>query len=296
MPSANYYGVADNDAIRQTEYLDFSARCDLPLEPDRPSGVFTDRVLLSVLSEERSLDPETLRELCRRKLREWEVTVIHAAASPSVLDGYDHVIAAVYGNPNLLRHPSEQLEHHFSFCEMVLVELPEQYARRSTMVVYGSFMTVDVLGSTGRHVLYHGDHGVHHVNVGRFADVPPAYQPFLYRITPANELGELSRAHFAIEAARHYFAGADQARHIASNFVVRVQAPTDVPDAVRRTTIEEFRCDWYSISASKLSACVTTADTMVELLRRRHAHDSIGVPRRGRRHDPATRHQCDTAA
>jgi hypothetical protein len=118
-------------------------------------------------------------------------------------------------------------------------------------------------------VLYHGRHGVHHVNVGRFAAVPPAYRPFLYRYTPAHELGDLSRAPLAIEAAGRYFAGADRARHVASSFVVRVQAPTDVTDAVRRTTIEEIRPGWYVISASKLSACVSVADRMVELLRRR---------------------------
>ena len=136
------------------------------------------------------------------------------------------------------------------------------------MIVYGPFMTVDVLGSTGHHVLYHGDHGVHHVNVGRFADVPAAYQPFLYRYTPARDLDGLTHAPLALGEARRYFAGLDQARHIASNFVVRVQAPHDVTDAVRRTTIEEFRPGWFSISASKLSACVSIADTMVGLLQR----------------------------
>ena len=205
VPSANYYGVADDSAISPAGYLDFCARCDLPFEQDRPSGVFTDRVVLSVLSEERSLDPTVLRDLCRQKLREWDVTIIHAEASRATLEGYDHVISAVYSNPNLLRHPAEQQEHHFSLCEMVLVELPDQYAGRSAMVVYGPFMTVDVLGSTGHHVLYHGDHGVHHVNVGRFADVPADYQPFLYRCTPAHELDGLTRAPLALGAASRYF-------------------------------------------------------------------------------------------
>ena len=242
-------------------------------------------MVLSVLSEERSLDPDTLRELCRQKLREWDVTVVHAQATRSVLERYDHVISAVYSNPNLLRDPAEQQDHHFSLCEMVLVELPTQYARRSAMIVYGPFMTVDVLGSTGHHVLYHGDHGVHHVNVGRFADVPTDYQPFLYRYTPAHELAGLSRAALALGAAGRYFAGMDQARHIASSFVVRVQAPTHVDDAVRRTTIAEHRRGWFSITASKLSASASIADTMVELLQRRSAPRSIGSRRPRTSHD-----------
>lgn len=236
-------------------------------------------MVLSVLSEERSLDPATLRELCRQQLREWDVTVVHAEASRSLLDGYDHVIAAVYSNPNLLRRPTEQLDHHFSVCEMVLVELLMQYARRSAMIVYGPYMTVDVLGSTGNHVLYHGEHGVHHVNVGCFADVPAAYEPFLYRYTPAHELGGLSQAPLALAAASRYFAGMDEARHIASSFVVRVQAPTDVVDAVRRTTIEEIRRGWFSVNASKLSACASIADTLIGLLQTRAAPRSIGSAR-----------------
>jgi hypothetical protein len=277
VPSANYYGIAEDSAISPAEYLDFCARCDLPVRQDRPPGVFTDSVVLSILSEERSLDPETLRELCRQKLLDWGVTIVHAEASRAVLERYDHVISAVYSNPNLLRHPSARREHHFSLSEMVLVELPEQYAGRSAMIVYGPFMTVDVLGSTGHHVLYHGDHGVHHVNVGQFAEVPAAYQPFLYRYTPAHELDGLSRAPLALRSASRYLAGMDEARHIASSFVVRVQAPTHVDDAVRRTTIEEVERGWFSITASKLSASASIADTMVDLLRRRGAARSIGT-------------------
>jgi hypothetical protein len=287
VPSANYYGVADDSAISPAAYLDFCARCELPLEHDRPPGVFTDNVVLSVRSAERSLDPETLRDLCRRKLCDWDVSVVHTEASRSSLEGYDHVIAATYSNPNLLRRPSAQREHHFSLCEMVLVELPEQYARRSAMIVYGPFMTVDVVGSTGNHVLYHGEHGVHHANVGRFADVPAVYQPFLYRYSPADEVDGLSRAPLALASARRYFAGLDHARHIASNFVVRVQAPTHVRDAVRRTTIEEFQPGWFSITASKLSASASIADTMVELLQRRRT-------RRGETRDRMAR--LETAA
>ena len=234
-----------------------------------------------MLSEERSLDPAVLRDLCRQKLREWDVTIIHAEASRATLEGYDYVISAVYSNPNLLRHHSEQQEHHFSLCEMVLVELPGQYAGRSAMVVYGPFMTVDVLGSTGHHVLYHGDHGVHHVNVGRFADVPADYRPFLYRCTPAHELDGLTRAPLALGAASRYFTGMDEARHIASSFVVRVQTPAHVEDAVRRTTIEAIEPGWFSITASKLSASAPIADTMLELLRRADAPRSLGTCRPG---------------
>ena len=104
--------------------------------------------------------------------------------------------------------------------------------------------------------------------MGRFADVPAVYQPFLHRFTPAGDLDGLTHAALALGEARRYFEGLDQARHIASNFVVRVQAPHDVTNAVRRTTIQEIQPGWFSISASKLSACVSIADTMIGLLQR----------------------------
>jgi hypothetical protein len=148
-------------------------------------------------------------------------------------------------------------------------------------------MTVDVLGSSGHHVLYHGKHGVHHVNVGRFADVPADYQPFLYRYTPAHELDGLTRAPLALAAARRYFTAMDQARHIASSFVVRVQTPAHVNDAVRQTTIEEIQPGWFSINASKLSASTTIADTVLELLHRADAPGSNGRPRPRASHNVA---------
>ena len=286
VPSTNYYGVADRSAISPAQYLDFCARCDLPLEPKRPAGVFTDRVLLSLLSREKSLDSGSLRELCRQQLRDCGVTVIFASVTPSMLGAYDYVISAVYGNPNLLQDPSRQRNYYFSLCEMMMVDLPGSYAGLSAMIVYGPFMTFDVHGTTGHHVLYHGEHGVHHVNVGRFADVPAVYQPFLYRFTPARDLDGLTRAALALHEAGRYFRGLDQARHIASNFVVRVQAPTDVRNAVRRTTVQTIRPGWFSISASKLSACVSIGDTMIELLQRAEDSDRR-LTSRHRHRDPA---------
>lgn len=270
VPSANYYGVADRSAISPAQYLDFCVRCDLPQERRRPA-VFSDRVLLSLLSQESSLDLDALREQCRQKLREHGVEVKLAHASRSMLDTYDYVISAVYGNPNLLQEPARQRDYAFTLCEMMTVALPADYAGLSAMIVYGPFMTVDVLGTTGNHVMYHGQHGVHHVNVGRFADIPAAYHPLLYRSTPAGDLAGLTHAAPALREARRYFEGLDQARHLASTFVVRVQAPSDVSKAVRRTTIEEMRPGWFRISASKLSACVSVADTMIDRLRRRES-------------------------
>jgi hypothetical protein len=281
MPSANYYGVADDSVISPAQYLEFCARCDLPLEPKRPARVFTDRVLLSLLSRERSLDPELLRELCRQKLQELGVRVVVADATRSMLDAYDYVISAVYSNPNLLRETSGHQDYDFSLCEMMTVELPADYAGLSAMIVYGPFLTIDVLGRGGNHVLYHGEHGVHHVNVGPFADVPAAYRSLLYRFTPADDLVGLTHASSALHDAGRYFQGLDRARHVGSNFVVRVQAPTDVRTAVRRTTIQEIQPGWFSVSASKLSACVSIADRMIGLLQRQGPH---------RRSSPRRRH------
>jgi hypothetical protein len=288
VPSANYYGVADDSPMSPADYVDFCTRCDLPIESQRPQGVFTDHVRLSLLSREQSLDPAALRTLCRERLQDWGVRVISATASRDMLDGYEHVIAATYANPNLLRHPQQQQDHHFSLYEVMVVELPGQYAGLSAMVVYGPFMTVDVLGTTGGHVLYHAHHGVHHVNVGPFAEVPTAYQPLLYRFTPADELDGLTHAPRAFAAAWRYFRGMDRARHTGSTFVVRVQAPSDVRDAVRRTTIDEIRPGWYSISAAKLSACVSIADTVVARLHRdRRPPRAAATPRSVSRPAPA---------
>jgi FAD dependent oxidoreductase len=269
VPSTNYYGVADESLISPRQYLDFCARCELPLEPRRPAGIFTHHVLLSLLSVERSLDPDRLRELCRQKLQDHEVRVIFATATPPMLAAYDYVVSAVYGNPNLLHDDTRQQEYAFSLCEMIMVKLPDGHREISAMIVYGPFMTIDVLGATGCHVLYHGAHGIHHGNVGKFPDIPAVYQPLLYRYTPASDLHGLTKAPLALDAARRFFDCMPEARHIASNFVVRVQDPSHVRDAVRRTTIKEVQPGWYSIAASKLSACVSIADRMIGLLQER---------------------------
>ena len=152
---------------------------------------------------------------------------------------------------------------------MMVVELPERYRGISAMIVYGRFATVDVWQDTGYHVLYCGSHGVHRASVGRFPEVPDAYRPLLYRSTPAAQLRGLSKAELALRAAAAYFHGMRDAQHIASTFVIRVQAPTDVESAVRRTTITEIKDGWFGISAAKISACVAVADRMILLLRQK---------------------------
>jgi len=269
MASANYYGIAADSRLSCLDYLRFCARCRLPVRPEKPAGIFTGRVLLSLLSAEKSLDLDALRRLCRQTLEAHGVNLVFATATPALLREYDYVVSAVYGNPNLLADPARRDDHHFGLCEMMVVQLPDRYRGISAMIVYGQFMTVDVLRDTGYHVLYCGTHGAHRANVGKFAEVPDAYRPLLYRATPAEQLGGLSRAELALRAAATYFRGMREARHVASTFVVRVQAPTDVANAVRRTSVREIGDGWFGISAAKISACVTVADRTISLLRQK---------------------------
>ena len=100
LASANYYGIAADSQLSCLRYLDFCARCQLPVRLEKPAGIFTDRVLLSLLSAEKSLDLDALRRLCRQKLKEHGVDLVFATATPALLRGYDYVVSAVYGNPN----------------------------------------------------------------------------------------------------------------------------------------------------------------------------------------------------
>lgn len=277
MASANYYGVAADSRVSCRQYLDFCARCSLPVRAAQPANVFTDRVSMSLLSVEHSLDPDVLRYLCRRRIDDCGVNLVFATATPAMLDGYDYVVSAVYGNPNLLVDASRQQDYHFELCEMMTVALPDSFRATSAMIVYGRFMTLDVLQDSGCHVLYCGSHGVHRTNVGRFARVPQAYAPMLYRCVPAAQLGGLSKADLALRAAGVYFRGMHDARHIASTFVIRVQAPADVEDARRRTSIEEIKDGWYRICAAKISACVSVAERMTSLLQRKEAGRIVAV-------------------
>jgi hypothetical protein len=162
---------------------------------------------------------------------------------------------------------------------MMVVKLPDRYRGISAMIVYGRFMTVDVLHDTDYHVLYCGTHGMLGAQVGKFPVVPDVYRSLLYRSTPAAELRGLTRAPLALRAAGRYFQGMEDAQHIASSFVIRVQSPTDVANAVRRTTLTELKDGWFSISASKISSCVAIADQMIDLLRRKEAGRLVAAVR-----------------
>jgi hypothetical protein len=275
--SANYYGIAADSELSCLQYLNFCARCQLPVQPAEPAAIFTDRVLRSLLSAERSIDVTALRRICWQKLTGHGVNVFFSKVSPAMLQGYDYVISTVYADPNLLADAVQRADFHFGLCEMMVVKLPERYREISAMIVYGRFMTVDVLHGTDYHVLYCGTHGMLGAQVGKFPVVPDAYRSLLYRTTPAAELRGRTRAALALRAAGRYFQGLEVAEHIASSFVIRVQSPSDVPNAVRRTTLSELKDSWFSISASKISSCVTIADQMIDLIRRREAGRMVAV-------------------
>ena len=80
-----------------------------------------------------------------------------------------------------------------------------------------------------------------------------------------------SKAELALREAELFFHGIRGAPHIASNFVIRVQALNDVKNAVRRTSITEIKQGWFRIAASKLSACVAIADKIIFRLQQQEA-------------------------
>ena len=269
VPSANYYGVADDSAISPAQYLDFCDRCDLPLEPKRPPGVFTDRVLLSAAVPgavprpgvaARALPAEAAR-LRRAGDRRHRLTIHARRLRPRDLGG--------------LRQP-QPAARTLPAAGPLLQRVRDDDGRAPACLRRAQ-----------------RDDRVRPVHDHRRArnDRPPRPLPRRPRRSP-RQRGPVRRRARRLPAvpvpvhprrrprrshpapmspsaqARRYFAGLDQARHVASNFVVRVQAPNDVENAVRRTTIHEVRPGWFSISASKLSACVSIADTMTGLLQR----------------------------
>jgi hypothetical protein len=277
-PINHYYAIA-HDGGRSTveNCLAIWDSCELPYKHAAPDLINPDLIAKTVEVEEDLVDPEKLRALCWKKLKEYNVTVhLNTEISMSDLKEYDYAVIATYAHNNkFLGHmPHAQKLYQFELCEKPVLKLPKKFIGKSIVVIDGPFMCIDPLGSTGKHVMGNVVHAIHSKNIGKYPIAPPEFQPILNRGIILNP-PVTNIAKFIAHAAE-YMPGIEKAEHVGSMYTFRAKPPYREYDDARPTLVEKASDRIITIFSGKIPTCIDAAEQVVSAVNgRKYPRESI---------------------
>jgi glycine/D-amino acid oxidase-like deaminating enzyme len=263
------YAIArEGSRVSGAAYLAFCDANRLPYRVvEAPGLVRPELVELVVEVPEARFDPERLRALVADKLAAEGVTVRLATRADSAAVGaFDTVIVAAYsGNNAILRELGGPTEtHQFEVCEKPVISLPAWFGLTDIVVMDGPFMSLDPLGQSGRYVMGHVVHAIHHSNNGIAPEIPDALRPCLNKGIVQNP--PHTRFTQFIEAGARFIPALAQARHLGSMYTVRVVLPDRDDTDERPSIVTRVNERVIQIFSGKIGNCVESARKAVALI------------------------------
>lgn len=265
----HYYGIAsDGSKTTPTEFRDHCDRLGLAYTETSVGPMNDDALDLCVEVNESQIDPVALRSTIRQRIRQRDTISLylnHEVERVNDLSGYDYIVVATYTSNNCVldSYPSLHRDYKFQVIERPVARLPDEFHRKSLIVLDGPFMNIEPYSDSGYFHLGHVVHGEHHSNVGQkpeLGDIDPAViNAGIVENPPVSKYEE------SIAGGRQFYPRLDEAEYVGSKFTIRTVLP-DVEDTDARPTLVEREDDVFSVFSGKLSTCVTAAATVTDEL------------------------------
>lgn len=266
----HYYCISKRDSLTSTEqFIKFCNELNLKYEVTQPPDVIKkDSVSLCVKVDECMLSPSKLIEFSEKNLKKKQVNAIFKEFHPSDIKKYDLVIVATYANQNYLleNYPEKQVDYQFEAIEKLVLKLPGDYKGLSIVIIDGPFMCVDPFDETEYHLMGNVETAVYSRNIGKFPKIPSKIKPLLNNGIIENP--EVTRFADFISAAKEFFVGMENTKHIGSMFTVRTVFPYHEHDDARPTLVERIDDKLISVFSGKIPTCVTAADEVVNIVKK----------------------------
>jgi len=260
----HYYCIAKEDSkVNAQQYKQFMKDMNLYYKEKKLDFVPKNVVDLTVEVKELLFNPDKLKEICWKKLNQYNVNVVLNNYSFNH-DSYDYIINATYSNLNNLLPKEKQKDYQFELCEKPVVKLPKQYKNKSVVIMDGPFMCIDPLGDTGWHVMGNVVHAIHTTNTGRFPEYDSKFDNLLNKGIVENP--SITNIDKFIESAKVFFKDIDKAKHIGSMYTFRTVLPNRDKDDARPTVIEKLTGKIYNVFSGKIGTCVNASDEILECM------------------------------
>lgn len=231
------------------------------------SGIVNqDKISLSAKVDEYLFHIDVLKNMCWYNLLKYNVNVVlNRKVDNCDLKNYDLVVVATYCDNNsfLNGYQNAQKNYQFEVCEKLILKLPEQYNKKSVVILDGAFMCIDPYKRTSYHAMGNVTHAIHQTVVGKHINIDEKYKSVLNKGIIHNP--EFTNYNKFIESALEYFPGIDQAKHIGSMFTIRTVLPYHDHDDARPTIVEQINDKLVTVFSGKIPTCVDAANQVLRI-------------------------------
>jgi len=257
----HYYCIAkENSLTSAKQFLDFCNKFQLEYTPSQLQFMNKDSIEMCIRVKESVYDPEKLRQICWKKLKDQNVKIhLSNKVSDDLFEKFDRVVICAYTGINQLlkQYPTQQNEYQFELCEKPVVKLPESFKNKSVVIMDGPFMCIDPLGNTGLHLLCNVVHEIHQTNIGKYPSINKKFVDLIDKGIVKNP----SQTNFPkfIESTIDFIPEITKAKHVGSMFTYRAVPPRVEETDARPTIVKEINNKIVTIFSGKITTCVEAA-------------------------------------
>ena len=257
----HYYCIAkENSLTSAKQFLDFCNKFQLEYTPSQLQFMNKDSIEMCIRVKESVYDPEKLRQVCWKKLKDQNVKIhLSNKVSDDLFEKFDRVVICAYTGINQLlkQYPTQQNEYQFELCEKPVVKLPESFKNKSVVIMDGPFMCIDPLGNTGLHLLCNVVHEIHQTNIGKYPSINKKFVDLIDKGIIKNP----SQTNFPkfIESTIDFIPEITKAKHVGSMFTYRAVPPRVEETDARPTIVKEINNKIVTIFSGKITTCVEAA-------------------------------------
>ena len=257
----HYYCIAkENSLTSAKQFLDFCNKFQLEYTPSQLQFMNEDSIEMCIRVKESVYDPEKLRQVCWKKLKDQNVKIhLSNKVSDDLFEKFDRVVICAYTGINQLlkQYPTQQNEYQFELCEKPVVKLPESFKNKSVVIMDGPFMCIDPLGNTGLHLLCNVVHEIHQTNIGKYPSINKKFVDLIDKGIIKNP----SQTNFPkfIESTIDFIPEITKAKHVGSMFTYRAVPPRVEETDARPTIVKEINNKIVTLFSGKITTCVEAA-------------------------------------
>ena len=257
----HYYCIAkENSLTSAKQFLDFCNKFQLEYTPSQLQFMNKDSIEMCVRVKESVYDPEKLKQVCWKKLKDQNVKIhLNDKVKDDLFKKFDRVVICAYSGINQLlkQYPTQQNEYQFELCEKPVVKLPESFKNKSVVIMDGPFMCIDPLGNTGLHLLCNVVHEIHQTNIGKYPSINKKFVDLIDKGIIKNP----SQTNFPkfIESTIDFIPEITKAKHVGSMFTYRAVPPRVEETDARPTIVKEINNKIVTLFSGKITTCVEAA-------------------------------------
>lgn len=269
----HYYAIASHGSLRTPgQYVNFLNNAEVSLSYRMVHDYdWIENISLLLKVPEHSFNRRVLEEYIAKKifLSNKVQLKVNTTFTHKDVSEFDVVINATYANLNGILPEEDRVDYQFELCEKPIVQLPNNWARRSIVILDGPFLCLDPyplrsvdlfdMNYATWHVMGHVEHAIHHRSIGHFPEIPEEYKPLLNRMTSSKEWSNIKK----FKKSAEYFFPSIKLDYIGSMYTVRTVLPNHDHDDARPSYITKHSDKLYSIFSGKIGTCVDIANELV---------------------------------